>query len=177
MMSRSGTGGQGGTSGGAIDNAFVAAFLDRLLEHDQPATALAAATAGPWEVVAAPGGRFRVASAGEPAGDPPAAEVEERQAALLLAAALPASGDRDRFRLRADRGDGGYELLRCGRSLGRLAWFDPHLVATLAALEHVVASPRALALVLEAAGHDALVRAGRLLAGRTAAPPAAPPSP
>ena len=163
--------GEGGGGGGPLlENAFEPAFLDRLLEHDQPGTALAAATAGPWEVVAAAPGRFRVEGEGEAGDGPPAADVDERQVALLFAAALPASGDRDRFRLRPDRGEGGYELLRGGRPLGRVAWFDPHLVATVAALEHVIASPRALALVLEAAGHDALRRAGRLLARRTAAP-------
>ncbi|HEX6203704.1 MAG TPA: hypothetical protein VF100_11925 [Thermoanaerobaculia bacterium] len=159
-------GGGGGGGGGRVDNAFQAAFLERLLDHDQPGTALAAATAGPWEVAAAEGGRFRVESEGTAGADEPAAVVEERQAALLLAAALPASAERDLYRLRAERRDGGYELMRGGRRLGRLAWFDPHLVATVAALERIVASPRSLALLLEAAGHDALRRAGRLLASR-----------
>lgn len=161
-----------GESGGAagVENAFQPAFLERMLDHDQPGTALAAATAGPWEVATAEGGRFRVENESA-AGDEPAAVVEERQAALLLAAALPASADRDLYRLRAERRDGGYELVRGGRRLGRLAWFDPHLVATVAALERIVASPRSLALLLEAAGHDALRRAGRLLAVRLEEPP------
>lgn len=161
-----------GEDGGAarMDNAFQPAFLERMLDHDQPVTALAAATAGPWEVAAAEGGRFRVESDGAAGGGQPAAVVEERQAALLLAAALPASADRDLYRVRARRRDGGYELLRGGRRLGRLAWFDPHLVATVAALDRIVSSPRSLALLLEAAGHDALQRAGRLLAARQERP-------
>lgn len=163
---------EGGDGGAArAENAFQPAFLERMLEHDQPATALAAATAGPWEVAPAEGGRFRVGRDGEaPGGEEPAAVVDERQAALLLAAALPGSSGRELYRLRPDRRRDGYELLRGGRPLGRLAWFDPHLVATLAALEHIVASPGALALVLEAAGHDALRRAGLLLARSAARP-------
>jgi hypothetical protein len=166
-----GSGRAGSGAGTRLDNAFRPAFLERLLDQDQPATALAAETAGPWEVAPAEGGRFRVERGGEAAaGEEPAAVLDERQAALLLAAALPGSSGRELYRLRPERRAGGYELLRGGRSLGRLAWFDPHLVATVAALEHIVASPRALAMVLEAAGHDALRRAGRLLA-RSAAPP------
>lgn len=167
---RKGRGRRGAVTG--VENAFEAAFLERLLGQDQPATALAAATDGPWEVASADRGRFRVAREGEAAGsEEPAAMVDERQAALLLAAALPGSSGRDLYRLRPERREGGYDLLRGGRPLGRLAWFDPHLVATVAALEHIVASPRALALVLEAAGHDALYRAGRLLARSAARPP------
>lgn len=168
-MRRNGEG-EGGGAGTRVDNAFRPAFLDRMLEHDQPGTALAAATAGPWEVAPADGGRFRVETEGGAGEEEAAAVVEERQAALLLAAALPASGERDLFRLRSERRDGGYELLRGGRRLGRLAWFDPHLVATVASLERIVASPRSLALLLEAAGHDALRRAGRLLATRLEGP-------
>lgn len=155
---------------GRAENAFRAAFLERLLDHDQPATAHWAASAGPWEVAAAPGGRFRVEREGEGEEDR-AAVLDERQAALLLAAALPGSPGRELYRLRPERGAEGYELVRAGRPAGRLAWFDPHLVATLSALEQIVASPRALALVLEAAGHDALRRAGRLLAARLSRPP------
>lgn len=168
-----GPGSGGGAAGGpGVENAFQPAFLERLLDQDQPATALAAATAGPWEVAPAEGGRFRVERDDEAAaGEEPAAVVDERQAALLLAAALPGSSGRELYRLRPERRREGYELLRAGRSLGRLAWFDPHLVGTLAALEHIVSSPRALALVLEAAGHDALSRAGRLLARSAERPP------
>lgn len=164
--------GGGGGAGTGVDNAFQPAFLERVLDQDQPATALAATTAGPWGVAPAEGGRFFVERDGEAAGgERPAAVVDERQAALLLAAALPGSSGRDLYRLRPERREGGYDLLRGGRSLGRLAWFDPHLVATVAALEHIVASPRALALVLEAAGHDALCHAGRLLARSAARSP------
>lgn len=166
-----GGGGVGRGTGTGLENAFQPAFLDRLLDQDQPATALAAATAGPWEVAPADGGRFRVESGAAAGDEEPAAVLDERQAALLLAAALPGSSGRELYRLRPERRAGGYELLRGGRPLGRLAWFDPHLVATVAALEHIVASPRALALVLEAAGHDALQRAGRLLARSAEQPP------
>jgi hypothetical protein len=148
-------------------NAFHEAFLDRLLGEDPPATALAAATAGPWRVEATAGGGWAVLREGEAIpGDEPAGVFDERQAALLLAAALPGSAERGRFQLRPERDAGGFAVARGGRPVGRLAWFDPHLAAVLSALEELLASPAALALLLEAAGHDSLEQAGRLLARR-----------
>jgi hypothetical protein len=163
-------------------NAFTADFLDRLLESDQPATAAEAAVAGPWEVEPVGGygwGVFRQAGGGAaaPPGEgggggggrrgEPAGLLEERQDALLLAAALPGSARGGELRLRPDRGPDGYPLAAGRRDVGRLAWFDTHLVATLAAFRALVACPRCLALVLEAAGHDALEQAGRIVARRT----------
>jgi hypothetical protein len=163
-------GGAGGGAGGAGTlslpcHAFDAAFLDLLLERDSPPTAARAAVAGPWEVVAAAGG-WRVHRQGEARHDEPAAWLEERQDALLLAAALPASVAGEDLKLRPERGPDGYDLLAAGGAVGRLAWFDPDLAALLSALRALVASPRGLALLLEAAGHDALDHAGRLLAAR-----------
>jgi hypothetical protein len=167
-------------------NAFTADFLDRLLESDQPATAAEAAVAGPWEVEPVGGygwGVFRQADGGGAAPPPeeggagggggtgrrgePAGLLEERQDALLLAAALPGSARGGELRLRPDRGPDGYPLVAGRRDVGRLAWFDTQLVSTLAAFRALVACPRCLALVLEAAGHDALEQAGRIVARRT----------
>ena len=152
---------------GAV-NAFAGEFLDRLLEVDGPGTGGEAAVAGPWEVEERASGGFAVRREGERVaqGDEPAAVLEDRQAALLVAAALPGSGVPDTFRLEPGRTPDGYRLADDGRAVGRLTWFDPDLVATVSALRRIVAAPRCLALVLEAAGHDALEQAGKILARR-----------
>jgi len=152
-------------------NAFHGDFLDRLLERDQPPTAVVAAVAGPWEVRPAPAygwGVHRQGDAGEAA-----ALMEERQEALLLAAALPGSARRGVPRLRPERGPDGYAVTDGRRELGRLAWFDTELVAALGCLRDLVSSPLSLALLLEAAGHDALEQAGRILAHRAGGEPEA----
>jgi len=173
--------GSGCTGGPPAGNAFTSDFLDRLLERDQPATAAQAAVAGPWEVEAAGGygwGVYRQGEAGAAHGGreagreragrgEPAGLFEEREDALLLAAALPGSARGGALHLRPERGPDGYPLVDGGRDVGRLAWFDTHLVATLGAFRALVACPRCLALVLEAAGHDALEQAGRIVARRT----------
>lgn len=165
-----GVGGGGCEGCGVPPNAFDGGFLDRLLDRDQPPTAAVAAVAGPWEVRPVPAygwGVYRQSDGGEAA-----ALMEERQEALLLAAALPGSARRGGPRLRPERGPDGYSLSDGGRELGRLAWFDTELVAALGCLRDLVSSPRSLALLLEAAGHDALEQAGRILARRTRdAPP------
>lgn len=158
----------GAAKGGAaasLHHAFDEAFLDRLLERDSPPTATRAAVAGPWEVTAS-GGGWRVHRQGEGRGCEPAAWFEERQDALLLAAALPASVSGEDVRLLPERGPDGYVVVGAGGPAGRLAWFDPELATALGTLRALVSSPRGLALLLEAAGHDALDHAGRLLAAR-----------
>jgi len=183
-----GVGRAGGASGGTGDGgaspgqAFNAGFLDRLLEHEAPPSAAAASVAGPWEVeacadgwaVVALGAGAALGTVGGLRGETVATAVcGERQDALLLAAALPGSAAAG-LRLAPRRGtlygDGrGYELRAEDRPIGSLAWFDTRLVAAFETLRALVASPRGLALLLEAAGHDALERAGRLLASRVAA--------
>lgn len=157
--------------------AFRGDFLARLLDAEAPPSAAAAALAGPWEVAEREDGwavlDAALAAAGGGAAAGVAAHCGERQDALLLAAALPGNAAAE-LRLAARPGclygDGrGYELRAGGRPIGSLAWYDSRLVATLEALRALVASPHALALLLEAAGHDALDRAGRLLAARVAA--------
>lgn len=169
------TSGGGGETGGVaagpgVANAFRGEFLDRLLERDQPSTAAVAAVAGPWEVAPVGGygwGVYRQGEAAPGAGRGEAVGLfADEQDALLLAAALPGSARRGELRLRPERGPDGYALLDGGRDAGRLAWFDSHLAATLAAFRALVACPRCLALLLEAAGHDALEQAGRTLARR-----------
>ena len=152
----------------ADPNAFTDRFLARLRAEDQPSTALAAAREGPWTVVPNGHGRWAVFREGESYafGDAPAALFDERYQALLAAAALPGAAGRGALRLEGRRLPGGYSVTDGRRTVGRLAWFDPDLVGDLAALLAIVSSPRSLALLLAAAGHDALERAGRILARR-----------
>ena len=170
----------GGAAGPVVVHAFRGEFLDRLLECDQPATAAVASVAGPWEVAPVGGYGWGVYRQGESSAaggrGEPAGLFEDRQDALLLAAALPGSARRGELRLRPDRGPDGYALVDAGRDAGRLAWFDSHLVATLAAFRALVGCPRCLALLLEAAGHDALDQAGRTLARRVGAEPPGEPA-
>jgi len=147
-------------------NAFDETFLARLKDEDQPPTALAAAREGPWTVAPNGHGRWAVFRDGEgyAAGDTPAALFAERSRALLAAAALPGAAARGTLRLDDRRLPGGYAVSDGRRTVGQLAWFDPDLVRDLAALVAIVSSPRSLAHLLAAAGHDALERAGRILA-------------
>lgn len=155
----------GATPGQCCRNAFSRRYLQRVLERDQPPTAPQAAVAGPWEVAPVQGGRWAVWRLGEEGRAEPAAVLDEEQDALLLAAVLPGSADATVV-LDPRRGPDGYRVRVDGRDAGRLAWFDPALAAALAVARRVVASPRCLASLLDAAGHDALEHAGRLLAGR-----------
>jgi len=151
-------------------NAFTGRFLERLSAEDQPETALAATREGPWTVVPNGHGRWAVFREGESYadGDAPAALFAERHQALLAAAALPGTAERGTLRLVDRCLPGGYPVTDGRRTLGQLAWFDPDLVGALAVLRAVAASPHALALLLAAAGHDGLERAGRILARRVA---------
>ena len=175
-------GGRGGGSGhGPPQHAFRGEFLDRLLERDPAADR----GAGGGRRTLGGGGRPRLRMGRLPPGrggagraaqggegeaflGEPAGLFEDLQDALLLAAALPGSGHAGGLRLRPERGPDGYVLSDGGRDAGRLAWFDIHLVATLSAFRALVACPRCLALLLDAAGHDALDQAGRILARRAA---------
>lgn len=154
---------EGDRCGGPGGNAFSHRYLERLLERDQPPTAPRAAVDGPWEVVPTPGGRWAVWRLGEEGRAEPAAVLDEEQDALLLAAVLPGSAEAVAV-LDPQRGPDGYRLRVEGRDAGRLAWFDSQLAAALGTVRCLVASPRSLALLLDAAGHDALEHAGRLLA-------------
>ncbi|MEM7481372.1 MAG: hypothetical protein AAF481_09375 [Acidobacteriota bacterium] len=107
-----------------------------------------------------------------PAGDIPRLLLQDRQEALL-AAALPALGVRDTYALASQPIPstnpllaGTYPLLREGEPVGHCQSFDSGLLGYLHALRTLCTHPEALAHLLEAAGHEAVLRAGRVLAGR-----------
>jgi len=135
-------------------------------QEPEPVTAAEADTAGSAQVAPLPGEGFAVLREDESLdeGDPPVAVVEERSVALLLAAALPASGREPTYRLGPVAEARGYPLYAHGRGVGHLAHFDEGLVAVLNGFDSLARAPRNLALVLEAIGGIALLRVGRILA-------------
>lgn len=152
---------------------FTEEALERLRRTDEPPTAAEAELSGPWRVRELPGGDgFGVFRRGdEEAGDPPLGRFAGRHLALLAAAALPGLGRASGFRVGPEGGDAGYPLLREGVEVGALGVFLADLAPALDALEALLRSPPALALLLEAAGPTALERAGRELGLRLVTAP------
>jgi hypothetical protein len=152
---------------------LTAEALERLRRADEPPTAAEAELSGPWRVRALPGGAgFGVFRRGDQeAGDPPLGCFAGRHLALLAAAALPGLGRAAVFRVGPEAGVQGYPLLREGVEVGALGVFLADLAPALDALEAVLRSPPALALLLEAAGPTALERAGRELGLRLVTAP------
>lgn len=149
-------------------NAFASEFLRRLARQDfEPPTAVEADTAGRSQVVSS-GAGFAVLREAESLdeGDPPIAWMEDRSAALLLAAALPAGGRDPVYRLDQEAGARGYPIRAQDRVVGHLARYDDGLVALLNGFDSLARSPGDLALVLEALGGSALQRVGRILERR-----------
>ena len=152
---------------------FTEEALRQLREREEPPTAGEAELAGPWRVRRIAPGRFGVFRHGDQeAGEPPLGVFAERHLALLAAVAFPGLGRSPVFRVHPEAGGSGYPLLRDGVEVGTLAPFLADLAPALDALEAVIRSPGALALVLEAAGPTALELAGRALGLRLVSPAA-----
>ncbi|MEM7481744.1 MAG: hypothetical protein AAF481_11265 [Acidobacteriota bacterium] len=161
-----------------LANAFHPRFLAWLDQLELPPTSGEAAHRGPWKVEPTgepPNERFAVLRQGESLaeGDLPRLLLTDRQDALLAAAALPAMGRADAYRLGGEPTisphpltAGTYPLLREGQLAGHCRSFDAELAPYLHALRTLCSHPEALAHLLEAAGHEGLVRAGRVLARR-----------
>ena len=141
-------------------------------ERDEPHTAREAETAGPWKVVAVPGGGFGVLRQEESLdlGDPWTARFDDRMAALLTAAILPSTGRDPAYQLDFAAGPEGYTLREAGETRGQCRFFDAHLAAVLNAVDALARSPQSLALFLEAVGGLTLERTGRILAARLGPP-------
>lgn len=148
---------------------FTEEALRRLGDYEEPPTAAEAELSGPWRVE--PLGRgFGVFQCGDDeAGDPPLGRFAARHLALLAAAALPGLGRASAFRVHPEAGEFGYPVQREGVEVGAVRIFLADLAPGLDALETLLRSPAALALLLEAAGPTALERAGRVLGQRLAA--------
>jgi len=156
----------------AAANAFTRTFLDRAAERDQPSLSGEADLAGPWRIERAADGSFAVVRGWESlaAGDRPRFRAAEREDALFAAAALPAAGRPDLYRLLPEpAADGEFTVERAAagaRPAGRCSHFDHELVAGMHVLRATGLSPDALATFLEAVGHAPLEHAGRILARR-----------
>lgn len=151
---------------------FTEEALERLRRADEPPTAAEAELSGPWRVHELREGGFGVFRHGdEEAGDPPLGRFAGRHLALLAAAALPGLGRASAYRVDPQGGEAGYPLVREGVEVGALGIFLADLAPALDALEALLRSPPALALLLEAAGPTALERAGRELGMRLVAAP------
>ena len=153
-------------------NAFSPVFLRRLDERDEPPTGVEADTAGPWSVEPVPGRGFGLFRLGErpSRGFRPAALFPHRWLALVAAAVLPGTGREPFLHLSREPGPDGYALLLDdGTIVGHAGQFDESLADAVSVAVHLVRSPLALALLLEAAGAVALERCGAILDDRVTA--------
>jgi hypothetical protein len=144
-------------------NAFTEEYLDLLSQRDEPVTAAEADTAGPWHLEAHPQG-WAVLRQGESLekGSAPVAVFLKRDAARLIAAVLPGTGRRLRYRLGKDAETLGYPLFDDARVVGHLCFFDEDLVSALNVVDALVSMPRDLAWLLDGAGGLALDHAGKI---------------
>lgn len=161
----------GSTTASAVPaNAFTEEYLKLLSHRDEPLTAAEADTAGPWHLEAHPQG-WAVLRQGESleAGSAPTALFQKKDAARLLAAVLPGTGRRPRYRLGKDAESLGYPLLDDGRVAGHLRFFDEDLVNALNVVDALASMPRDLAWLIDGAGGLALDHAGKIALERARA--------
>lgn len=144
---------------------FTEEALRRLSDWDEPPTAWEAELSGPWQVIRL-GDDYGVVQAGKEDAGAPLGRFTSRHLALLAAAALPGLGRGSAFEVQQESGEHGYPVRREGVDVGALRVFLADLGPALDLLETFLRSPRALALLLEAAGPTALARAGRALGQR-----------
>jgi hypothetical protein len=145
-------------------NAFSQEYLDAVREQDDPATALEAETAEPWEVREADG-RYGLFHPWEDfrQGDAPPGLFYFRDTALLFRAVWPALG-RDRlFRLRGTPTAEGYAVETPDQIVGHLRTFNPDAVFGAHIGSHLLRSPHALAVLMWLAGPTVQRTAGRVL--------------
>jgi hypothetical protein len=146
---------------------FAPEYLALLAQRDEPETAPEADTAGTWHVEAHPRG-WAVLRNGESLekGHTPTAVVLRKEVALVLAAVLPGTGRRFRYRLSLDADSEGLTpLLLEGRQVGTFLYFDEELLAGLNAVDALMASPSDFAWLLDAMGGLALEHVDRIATG------------
>jgi hypothetical protein len=153
----------------ALTTVFTPAFLQRIRRLDNPPSARIAALSGPWEVEAVDlprgGRRFVVSRREEPfsEGGSVFGVFGSRDVALATAAVLPSVGTSMDLHLNPSGNRHGYKLHDGERFLGHLARNEARLLPRLHLARHLTADPDALALLLEAAGPEALAILGRAL--------------
>jgi hypothetical protein len=142
---------------------FVASYLEHLHEAEEVAAGQEAELEGPWRVEEA-GEEWAVLRQWESLnlGHRPVARLRSHEAALLLAALLPALGREVLYRLR--EGDGRFVLENAGAEIGQVFRFHDRVAESLHLVEQLVRSPRALTYLLRAAGPTAQELVGQMLA-------------
>jgi len=143
---------------------FVTSYLERLHETEETAGGLEAELEGPWRVEE-DGAGWVVLRQWESlaAGHRPVARLRTEEAALLLAALLPALGREVLYRLR-EGGGGGFVLENAGAEVGEVFRFHDRVAESIHLVEQLVRSPRALTYLLRAAGPTAQEMVGQMLA-------------
>lgn len=152
-----------------LPTAFTPAFLERVRRLENPPSARQASLSGPWEVESVPtrehGHQFVVSRRAEPfsRGGSVFGIFPSRTVALATAAALPAVGAPMGLHVNGNGHRLGHALHDGPEFLGHLARDDARLLPRLHAVRCLLADPDALALVMEAAGPEALAILGREL--------------
>ena len=148
-------------------HAFTPEYLELLSHRDEPVTGAEADASGPWhlEPQADPPDTWAVLRQGESLakGSTPWAILRKKDAARLLAAVLPGTGRRLRYRLgKEPDAQGFYPLLDDGEVAGVLQFFDDGLLAALNVVDALASIPRDLAWLLDGSGGLALDHAGKV---------------
>jgi len=152
-----------------LPTVFTPAFLQRVRRLENPPSARQASLSGPWEVEAVPtrehGCQYVVSRRAESfsEGGSVFGLFPSRTVALATAAALPSLGAPMGLHLNGNGHRLGHALHDGPVFLGHLARDDARLLPRLHAVRCLLADPDALALVMEAAGPEALALLGREL--------------
>jgi len=150
---------------------FTPELLAYMAARDEPETAAAADTAGPWHVEEIPESLWGVYRAGESRwkGSTPTAVFTTKAAAQLTAAILPGTGARRRYKLLPDVVEPlGYPILLNGEPVGHSQYFHEDLVAALNVVDALLTVPRDFAWLLDAIGGVALERVDAIAVARLA---------
>jgi hypothetical protein len=146
---------------------FAPEYLAWLAERDEPHTAAEADFAGPWHLEPHPQGGWAVLREGESLdrGSLPTAVLLRKEAAELVAAILPGTGRRLRYRFDPDPAPQGFPILLEGQIAGHSRHFNEDLLAALNTADALVAAPRDFARLLDAMGGLALEHVDRIAVG------------
>jgi len=155
------------------EHIFTPEYLAYLAERDEPVTAAEAEFGVPWHVEPypkEPKGRWAVLRLGESYEKStrtiPTAVFDRKEDALLACSVLPCIARRLRFHLATEPDALGYPILEDGRVVGHSELFYEDFVAAMNLAAALVAAPRELAYLLDAAGGLALGNVDRIAVKR-----------
>lgn len=155
-------------SGGLVaepENALSRSYLRVLRERDDVATALEAASAGPFKLLQVEEGHglFRLWESPE-AGHRPLAVFTDRATALRFMVVWNVIGREPTYRAPQPPGTRGVAVESHGEVVGRLEVFNEELLFAAHVVDCILRSPAALAALFEAAGPLAQEIVGQILA-------------